>query len=147
MIVRGNKCGVIGELSPEVRDNFGLPSKTVCLAELHLGNLFDHRDTGFLYRSVSRFPSVKQDMALVMDEEIPASKVIKVIKETGGKLLNKVTLFDIYQGEQISPGKKSLTFSLTYQSDNRNLTDEEVQKIHKRIEKQATQALEASLRG
>ncbi len=147
LILKGEEVGIIGELSPLVRDNFDLPPGTICLSQLSLGKLVELREPVLFYRSIPRFPSIKQDMALVMDEEIPASRVMEVIRKAGGKLLNDITLFDLYQGEQIPRGQKSLTFSMTYQAKDRNLTDNEVQKIHKRIENQVAISLEAHLRG
>jgi phenylalanyl-tRNA synthetase beta chain len=86
-------------------------------------------------------------LALIVDESIPASQVEALIRQTGGKLLTAVSLFDLYRGEQIRKGKKSLAYQLTYQHGERTLTDEEVSKLRERIMKRLEQGLGAQLRG
>ena len=79
--------------------------------------------------SVSRYPAVLQDIAVVVDEGVPASEVQAVIVDAGGWLLRDVRLFDLYRGEQVPPGKKSLAYNLTFQADDRTLTEKDANKI------------------
>jgi phenylalanyl-tRNA synthetase beta chain len=81
-----------------------------------------------------------------LDEELPAGRVTELIQQAGGNTLAAVSLFDVYRGEQIGPGKKSLAYSLTYQSAERTLTDAEVLKIRQRILRRLEQDLGARLR-
>ena len=147
--VGGSVVGVMGELHPLVREKFGLPEQPVCALEFDLEALLAKAIAVGEVRTMqptSRFPAVVQDMSLVVDEDLPAQQVQEVIAETGGKLLRRVELFDLYRGEQIPPGKKSLAYSLTYQADDRTLTDNEVAKIQTRIVRRLAQELGAELR-
>jgi phenylalanyl-tRNA synthetase beta chain len=90
---------------------------------------------------------VLQDIALVVNEETPAAAVEAVIVKTGGHLLKGVRLFDVYRGDSIPAGQKSLAYNLVYQADDKTLTDQEVAKIHQKIVKACERELNAHLRG
>ena len=83
---------------------------------------------------VSEFPPVYEDIAVIVDESVPAARVEALISQTGGKSVTEVRLFDVYRGEQIGSGKKSLAYSLTYQSD-KTMTDAEAAAIRNKIVK------------
>ena len=87
-----------------------------------------------------------EDLALVVDEELPAGRVAEVIKQAAGKIVSNITLFDVYRSEQIGKGKKSLAYSLTYQSAEKTLTDNDVAQIRQRIIRRLDQELGAKLR-
>jgi phenylalanyl-tRNA synthetase beta chain len=93
-----------------------------------------------------RFPSVSQDMSLIVDEEVSAQQVAELIRRAGGGLLVGVNLFDLYRGDPIPAGKKSLAYTLTYRHEQRTLTDKEVAKVHSRIAGQVGRELGAKLR-
>ena len=82
---------------------------------------------------VPAYPSVLEDLAIVVPEELPAARVADLIYQAGGCLLVSVAMFDVYRGDQISEGKKSLAYNLTYQAEDRTLTDREVRKLRQRI--------------
>ncbi len=92
------------------------------------------------------FPPVLEDLAIVVDVTITAEDVERVILEAGGALLEDLSLFDVYRGDQIGADKKSLAFALTYQAADRTLTDEEVATIRQRIIKALEKNLGAQLR-
>ena len=92
------------------------------------------------------FPPVLEDLALVVDEAVPAEKVEALIRQTGGKLLTDVQLFDVFRSEQIGAGKKSLAYQLTYQAPDRTLTDDEVTQLRNKIIKRLEHELGAKLR-
>ena len=92
-------------------------------------------------------PPVLEDIALIVDEDIPAAEVEFLIRQTGGDTLTGIRLFDIYRGEQIGEGKKSLAYSLTYQSAERTLTDKEVAKLRNKIVRRLEKELGVNLRG
>jgi len=96
---------------------------------------------------ISRFPAVTQDLALIVDEVVPAARVYELIRQTGGELLRQAVLFDVYRGEQIPAGKVSLAYALTYQATDRTLTDEEVARVQQRIVRRLEEKVGASLRG
>ncbi|MCG2767509.1 MAG: phenylalanine--tRNA ligase subunit beta, partial [Anaerolineae bacterium] len=138
--------GVMGELHPAVREEFDLPAQPVCALEFDLEALLAQVGAVRTMQPIPRFPSVSQDLAVVVDEDLPAQQVQEAIVEAGGKLLRQVELFDLYRGEQIPPGKKSLAYSLTYQAEDRTLTDDEVAKVQERIVRRLAEELGAELR-
>ncbi len=140
------EIGILGEAHPAVLENYDLPSQKVCLLEFDLDALISLAQEKRYYEPVPRVPAITQDIALVVDEEVPAAKVEKIIKEIGGRILSQVWLFDLYRGEQIPPGKKSLAYSLTFQAQERTLTDKEVERIKARILGKLKQELGATLR-
>jgi phenylalanyl-tRNA synthetase beta chain len=138
--------GVFGEAHPQVREQFALPFDPVCLAEFEVDALM--RCMGApKFKALPRFPAVREDIALIVNDDLPAAQVEALIWESGGAMLRSVTLFDVYRGEQLGAGKKSLAYALAYQHDERTLTDDEAAKIRGRIVKKVTDTLGAELRG
>ena len=119
-----HSVGYLGQLSPEVADAFSLAGDFY-VAELALAPLLDASGTGYEYRSVGRFPSVKVDIAVVVEEAVASGSVEDAIKRSGGDFLQSVKLFDVYHGHQIPQGRKSLAYALEFSSADRTLTDEE----------------------
>jgi len=137
--------GILGEVHPSVRDNFDIKERAY-VAALDFEKLVALANPIRRYTAVPRFPPVVQDIAVVVDQEIPAGRVETLIRQTGGKLLTNLTFFDLYQGDQIGPGKKSLAYSLTFQAPDRTLTDDEVANARARIERRLANELKATLR-
>lgn len=144
--IKNKLVGVFGELHPSVAASFGLTDAPVLLAELDLDALLKRLNPLFSVQPLPTTPPVLQDIALVVQEDVPAAKVEKVIRRAGGELLKDARLFDVYQGDPIPAGHKSLAYSLTYQTDDRTLTDKEVARVHEKIVKAAERELEAKLR-
>src|SRR5439155_12760301 len=86
------------------------------------------------YRDVTSFPAVIQDIAVVVDEDVPAAEVERVVRAGAGDLLDAVELFDVYRGDQVGPGRKSLAMRLEFRSPERTLTDEDVARARAAIE-------------
>jgi phenylalanyl-tRNA synthetase beta chain len=141
----GAALGIMGEAHPQVCERFDVPEQAVALLELNLDMLLAHRQPR-RYQRISRFPAALQDMALVVDADIPAQTVEETLHAAGGDLLRHVELFDLYQGEQIPAGKKSLAYALTFQADDRSLTEDEVLQLYQRIQQHAMVTLGAELR-
>src|SRR4029079_188798 len=99
------------------------------------------------WEPVPRFPAALRDVAVVVAEEVPAEQIAGEIRKAGGDLLSGVKLFDLYRGESIPPGTKSLAYALTYQAEDRTLTDKEVDKAHKKIEDRLKHVLKPQIRG
>jgi phenylalanyl-tRNA synthetase beta chain len=116
------------------------------VAELDLGLLRESQPQ-YQIQPVPEFPPVLEDIAVILDEAIPAARVEALIRDAGGPALVDVRLFDLYRGEQIGPGKRSLAYSLTYQAADKTLTDAEAAAIRNRIVKRLEQELGAALRG
>ncbi len=95
---------------------------------------------------VPRFPAVNEDLAIVVSEEVPAADVERAIRLAGGSLLRGARLFDVYRGEQIGAGKKSLAYALVYQADDRTLTEKEVEKLRTKIIRSVEAQLGATVR-
>ena len=130
--VNGKKVGNIGKLHPTVQSNFEL-SEDVFIFELNLDLLLNLPTVPKKYLAFSRFPAVNLDLAMLVQEEIKAQEIIKIIKGNGGKILEKVDLFDVYRGKQIKEGFKSLAFSLRFRSTSGTLTDDDVFKRYGKI--------------
>jgi phenylalanyl-tRNA synthetase beta chain len=141
------RLGVFGELHPLVKEQYDLLAPPVIVAELDMQAILTSRQTRRESRPVPVFPPVLEDIAVIVDENVPAAEVEAAIWQGGGKMLAAVRLFDIYRGEQIGAGKKSLAYSLTYQADDRTLTDQEAAQIRQRIIRRLEQQVNARLRG
>jgi phenylalanyl-tRNA synthetase beta chain len=133
LVVEGNGLGVLGEIHPRVQARFDLPAGPVCLAEIDLEALLARVPLAYHVRPVPRFPPALQDIALVVDERVPAAELTEAIRSAGGPWLVDVQLFDVYRGSQLRPGEKSLAFSLVFQAGDRTLTDAEVEVEKQRI--------------
>ena len=120
----GEVVGYAGELHPEVCTAFGLPARTAA-AEIDLDLLIAAAPTGGDVPLVSGFPVAKEDVALIVDAEVPAAAVERALRAGAGPLLESIALFDVYTGPQVGEGKKSLAFALRFRAPDRTLTDAE----------------------
>ena len=117
--------GIVGEVHPSIRQRFDLNAATVTLLELRLDSLLESLgQEERKFKSISRFPAATRDMALVVPHDVPAGKVRDIIARH--RMVQRVDLFDIYSGENVAPGTKSLAFHVDFQSQERTLTAEEV---------------------
>ncbi len=146
LLVAGREVGHIGELHPLVRVAFDLPSQPVAIMELDLDALLADWGAAAPMTEISNQPPVYEDLAVVVDEAVPAAQVAGLIRQAGGKLLVDLRLFDVYRGGQIPAGKKSLAYSLTFQAVDRTLTDEDTGKLRVRIVGRLARELNATLR-
>jgi phenylalanyl-tRNA synthetase beta chain len=142
--VNGQVVGVFGELHPLVKDKYKVGNAPLIVAEFDLEKLRSMSPT-YSIVPVSEFPPVYEDIAVIVDELVPAARVEALIRQTGGKTVADVRLFDVYRGEQIGAGKKSLAYSLTYQSD-KTMTDAEAAAIRNKIVKRLEYEVGAKLR-
>ncbi|MGQ9733634.1 MAG: phenylalanine--tRNA ligase subunit beta [Candidatus Bipolaricaulia bacterium] len=145
LLIAGEEAGLLGELHPQVRENFELDEPTL-VAELDLEAILAKAGPVRRYEPLPQFPAVLRDLAVIVDEAIPAERVAQVIREAGGELLRELILFDLYQGPPIPEGKKSLAFRLKLQAKERTLTDEEADALRFRIEERLAEELGAELR-
>ncbi len=147
VMMAGRQLGVFGELHPQVHAQYDFSDHPVLVAKINLDVLYELVPERFDSEPVPVYPPVLEDLAFIVDEGTPAGRVETLIRQTGGKLLIGLSLFDVYRSEQIGAGKKSLAYQLTYQHPERTLTDEEVAKLRDRIVKRLEQELGAQLRG
>ncbi len=146
LLVNDKPVGDFGELHPLVSRNFELTAAPVVVGEFDLDALLEAVDPYNALVPLPNTPPVYQDIALVVNEETAAAQVVEVIVKAGGKLLKRATLFDVYRGESIPAGHKSLAYNLVYQADDRTLKDDEVASVHKKIVKACERELSAQLR-
>jgi phenylalanyl-tRNA synthetase beta chain len=137
--------GLIGQVQPDVAENFELPLET-CVLEMNLGLLMANANLQKAYKPLPKFPGVERDLAVVVAEAITAGKVREIIWANGGDLLQEVTLFDVFRGKQIEAGYKSLALAMKYQAQDRTLTDEEVNNLQVGIANALTREVGAELR-
>ncbi|MCH8842927.1 MAG: phenylalanine--tRNA ligase subunit beta [SAR324 cluster bacterium] len=139
-------AGHLGELHPRVTAAFDLPPQPVCVLELDLDLLLEHWREDRKMDPISPQPPVYEDVAFIVDAALPAERVAAMIAQTGRPLLKSVALFDHYRDEKLGQNKKSLAYALTYQADDRTLTDKEVAKVRNKIAKRLEKELGAVLR-
>jgi phenylalanyl-tRNA synthetase beta chain len=146
-VLLGNQSlGAFGQLHPGLGEPLGLGRRSVFVADLDLEVLLAAMPERYAFTPILPFPPVRQDIAIVVDESLPAAKVESEITASGGQLLSDVRLFDVYRGPNIPSGKKSLAYALTYQAEDRTLTDKEVAKVHGKIVSRLEKVLGAALR-
>ncbi len=146
ILVNGKVLGFAGELHPKVRNSFELPEQAVCVAELDLDLIIKLAVEDHQMEFISNFTPIFEDLAFVLDSSLPVESVTPIILQTGKPLLRKATLFDVYEGEQVDEGKRSLAYSLTFQATDRTLTDDEVGKVRNKIIRRLQHEFQATLR-
>jgi len=144
VVIDGEVVGIVGEVHPKVAERLELLPQAVALLELDIEKLVPHVGLGGEFQSPSRFPESARDVAVVVDVGVPARKVKDVISDF--PLVGRVSLFDVYAGEQIAPGKKSLAFRIVYWSPTHTLTDAEVEEVERQILARLSQEVGAALR-
>jgi phenylalanyl-tRNA synthetase beta chain len=141
------EIGAFGELHPLLRERFDLPAQAVLVGEFDLDALLAHVPSGYSVAALARYPAVAQDLALIVDENVPADRVHTIIAQSGGALLQRATLFDVYRGDQIPRGKKSLAYSLLFQAKDRTLSDADATKAREKIVARLQKEIGAQVRG
>ena len=124
--------GSFGEIHPDVLENFGLNKKTVLVAEFNIELIKKYINKPFVYQGIVKYPAVPRDLALVMNENILVGDVLKTIERIDKKI-EKVELFDIYQGIGVEPGKKSVAISILLRDDSKTLEEKEINDIIDKI--------------
>ncbi len=146
ILVGETLVGILGELHPRVKTNYDFLTPAVYVAEIDLAVLIPMIPLRFESQAVSVFPPVLEDIAIIVDEDIPADKVEGFIRQTGGKLLTDVRLFDVYRGERIGAGKKSLAYSMTYQAQDHTIEAKESTSLRNKIVRRLEREIGAVLR-
>ena len=130
--IDGEKIAYIGQIHPEVMDNYNMKGE-VYVAVIDMPTLVPKATFDRKYEGVAKFPAMKRDLSMVMKKDIFVGQLEKIFKEKGGKLLESYELFDVYEGDQIEKGYKSVAYSLTFRAKDRTLEDAEVSKIVEKI--------------
>jgi phenylalanyl-tRNA synthetase beta chain len=132
-------------VAPEVLAAFGV-SERVAILELDLDQLLDREPKPAQWKPTSRYPSSDLDLAFVVPESVPAERIEKAIRQGAGNLLVDLDLFDVYRGDRVPEGTRSLAYRVRLQAGDRNLTDADVADVRRAVEA-ATTKLGAQLRG
>lgn len=137
----------VGMLHPLVLESFGI-NRPVCMFKINLSEIQDIAvsDGCKAYASLPKYPAISRDMALVLPAKVPAGEVMAVLKQLGGALMTECRLFDVYSGDRIEKGMRSLAFSLVFRSAERTLTDEEIEGPFQQILAAMEQRFGAKLR-
>lgn len=137
--------GSIGEVRPDVLERFDLPKTPVVLVDMDLEMIINEMPfSNQPYQEISRFPGAQRDLALVMNSDIPAGRVLEIVRRN--RMVNEVTVFDIYQGDGIAKNHKSLAINILFQASDHTLTSEEISKGLKQILKMLEREIGATLR-
>lgn len=136
--------GFVGQVHPTVAKAYDVTETYV--AELDLDQLLQDTSAQTVYQTVSKYPAVNRDIALLLSEKTTNQTVNTVIVESAGRFLQDVRLFDVYQGKNIESGKKSLAYSLTFANPEATLTDEEINQAMAKITKNLEEKLQAEVR-
>ena len=136
VMLDGVEIGYLGQVHPMVCENYDMRKCSPYLAALDMPSVVEKATFDRKYQGVAKYPAVNRDLSLVMDKKIFVGQVEKIMKEKGGSLLESIELFDVYEGSQVMPGKKSVAFSLVFRSPERSLEAAEVNAIVDRILKE-----------
>lgn len=142
--VGGKTLALLGEVHPETAKNFSIGTRCY-VAEVSMDVLFENAGAEKVYTPLPKFPAVTRDLAFVCDKSVPVVSLEKEIQSAVGKTLENITLFDVYEGNQIESGKKSVAFSLKLRSKDKTLTDDDADSAMKKAIK-AIEKLGATLR-
>lgn len=145
VVLDGNVIGFVGQIHPQVQKEKDLKDTYVC--EINLREVLQVGNEPLKYQVIPRYPSITRDIALVVEKDKSANELKTVIQEAGGSLLKEVHIFDLYEGDRLEAGKKSIAFSLKYLDPERTLTDEDVTKAHQQVLTALEQKTGAVLRG
>ena len=133
--------GFITEIHPQILQNFDINNSVIAF-EINFKKILEAKQRKIFYKPISKYPSINLDISVLVDQKTAAEKLLRAIQRTD-KLIHKTEIIDLYEGKHIPEGKKSLTFSIVYQSLEKTLTDEEIQMIHQKaiinLEKQGAE--------
>lgn len=136
--------GFVGQVHPKIAANYEL--KSAYVAEMDLEALIGLEKSPLVYEAVSKYPAVSRDIAMLVSESSSNSDISEVITAAAGKFLTKLNVFDVYQGANIEPGKKSMAYNLTFVNPEATLTDEEINRIMAKVTKNLEDKLQAVIR-
>ena len=125
--VSGKIVGLMGEVHPKICKD------EVYVVEINLDTLFENKTGRMKYKEFSKFPGISKDVAFILSKEVTNDQVISTIRQAGGKLLSKVEVFDYYEGDKIDTDKKSIAYNLYFESNDKTLSDDDVNPLFDKI--------------
>ena len=132
--------GFMGRVHPEVMKD------DVYVLEISLDKLYEKKIKPIKYKEISKYPTVVKDLAFIIDNDVTSKDLVTTIKKAGGRILTDIDVFDVYKGENLDAGKKSIAYSLTFSDPTKTLSDEEVMKVFNKIIEDVTKKHNAALR-
>lgn len=144
LLIEGEPAGILGEAHPKLAEQLDMAGQPLVLLEMDLAKVLGNMRPGSRYHSISRFPESVRDIAVVVDQGVPQLKVKEAILDS--PLVRNVDLFDVYAGEKVPEGKKSLAYRIVFQSETHTLTDAEVDEVESGIVSRLGKEFGATLR-
>ena len=138
--VNNDIVGIIGKIHPSIE------KEDVYVMEINLDKLLQKKTGKMKFKEISKYPEINKDLAILVDKTISSEEIAKTIKKAAGSLLTKIEVFDVYEGKNIEKGKRSIAYSLTFGTNERTLTDEEINNIMEKIIETVQNKLGAELR-
>lgn len=145
ILLGGNVIGTLGVIHPDAAGNFGASPRTVLL-DLEIAPILATATEKRQHKPLPRYPAVMRDLAVLVDKDIPVARLNTAMGSAGGQYLEQIRLFDVYQGQQVPAGKKSVAFSLIFRSSERTLNDEDIHPVMQAILSALKQDFQAVLR-
>ena len=146
LLLDDERVGALGLLRPDVAARYGIEGHAVYVAELAVAPLAARGLTTSLFEDLLTFPPASQDLAVVLDAGVPAAEVLAVVRKAGGKLLREAHVFDVYEGDQVPAGKRSLAVRLLMRSPDRTLTEKDITGVRHKVLSALERDLGAALR-
>ncbi|MBY5048840.1 phenylalanine--tRNA ligase subunit beta [Streptococcus agalactiae] len=144
ILLDGKEIGFVGQVHPQTAKQYDIPETYV--AEINLSTIESQMNQALIFEDITKYPSVSRDIALLLAESVSHHDIVSAIESSGVKRLTAIKLFDVYAGNNIAEGYKSMAYSLTFQNPNDNLTDEEVAKYMEKITKSLVEKVNAEIR-
>lgn len=144
ILLDGKEIGFVGQVHPQTAKQYDTPETYV--AEINLSTIESQMNQALIFEDITKYPSVSRDIALLLAESVSHHDIVSAIETSGVKRLTAIKLFDVYAGNNIAEGYKSMAYSLTFQNPNDNLTDEEVAKYMEKITKSLVEKVNAEIR-
>ena len=139
--VNNDIVGMVGKLHPSIE------KENVYVLEINLDKLLAKKTGKMKFKEISKYPTIKKDLAVIVDKNIASEEIAKLIKKSAGSLLTSVDVFDVYEGKNIEENKRSIAYSLSFGKQDRTLTDEEVNDVMNKVIDTLQNKLGAELRG
>lgn len=136
--------GFVGQVHPSVAKEYEIPETYA--GELNLQAIIEEESAPLIYQQISKFPAISRDIALLVDESVTSQALVETISKQAGKFLQSVHLFDVYQGDNIAEGKKSMAYSLTFVNEEATLVDEEINQSMEKVEKALVEHFNVTIR-
>lgn len=145
IMVGKNVIGIMGEVHPDVAENFEIGTR-VYICELDFRAICALYNDEVKFKALPKFPAVSRDIAVLVDTDVNVGEIEKIIRSSSGNILESLSLFDVYTGQQVPEGKKSVAYSITYRAEDKTLTDDDVNKVFNGALEKLKASLNAVLR-